>query len=290
MPLCAKFEAVDVMFETFEVAAEALLHKTCDVLVSKKVRFVIVGGWSPYLRGGKSGLQHPGTRDVDVLFDDEDRDVIEDAIKTMLSDGFHASAKHEFQLLRPLQVGDRKFVFNVDFMHPSEQRLHPELMADIFDLGVPDSSDPSGRRWIKSIVFQSARIVFDQGLYSYVDREGVDTDGSKKTTTIPLLNEAGLVLSKLNSVKQAKRPRDSFDIFYVLGGPKGHAAARQVRQLANDFDEIGEQVESLVRWLDANSSIFDRNVSRYTGNYGVRDFSSFVKAMLLADAPQSDGL
>lgn len=268
------------MFKTFEMAAEALLHTTCSTLQSRKVNFVIVGGWSPYLRGGLCSLAHPGTRDVDVLFTDGDRIVVEDAIRAMLSEGFCASAKHNFQLLLPLKVGGRDFVFNVDFMHPSEQIDNPELLEDIFDLGVPDSSDPTGKRWMKSIIFQSATIVFGKRLFSDVVREGLNVQGNRVTSCIPLLDEAGLILSKLNSVKIAKRPRDAFDIFYTLAGPNGAVAGERITQLAGEIEEVKEQIQSFRRWIDIKAHIFDGNVERYMSVGSNERPSAVVERML----------
>jgi len=114
-------------------------------LNSKQINYVIAGGWVPVLRGGVHGLQHPGTRDVDVLFNDS-LEHMNLAVTALIEAGFHPSAKHEFQVLLPINVQERTFVFNVDIMHPSEQQQAPGMFADIFDLGVNDAYDPTGKR------------------------------------------------------------------------------------------------------------------------------------------------
>ena len=251
------------MFSTLEAAAEALLLTTCKILRESNVEFVIVGGWSPFLRKSNSSIVHPGTRDVDVLFKDKDIKMLQEGIKNMLADGFMASAKHEFQMLRPINVDSQEFIFNVDFLHPSEQRAKPELLSDIFDLGVPDASDPSGKRWVKSIVFQPAQIVFERKLFSPITLNGSSVTGEVLHECIPLLNEAGLVLSKLNSVKQEKRPRDSFDIFYILIGENGREATNTITSLKNSIEEIDDQLTSFKNWLLKKAHVFDDNVNRY---------------------------
>jgi len=267
------------MFETLEAAADALLLTTCNSLRNNEVEFIIVGGWSPFLRKGAKNLHHPGTRDVDVLFKDEDLTGMRRAMKNMLSAGFKASAKHEFQMLISISVDTREFIFNVDFMHPSEQCKNPELLSDIFDLGVPDSSDPTGRRWIKSIVFQPAKLVFQHELFSTFEHCGLDVYGESLSEKIPLLSEAGLVLSKLNSVKLVKRPRDAFDIYYVLAGPNGSAAADTIKMLANEIDEVQEQVRAFLCWLDGKAHVFDNNVYRYAQTTDKQP-SVFVNSLL----------
>ncbi len=197
----------------------------------------------------------------------------------MLNSGFKLSAKHEFQMLLNITVDAREFIFNVDFMHPSEQRDNPELLSEIFDLGVPDLSDPTGRRWFKSIVFQPAKLVFQRKLFSTFKHSGLDIYGSNLSENIPLLSEAGLVLSKLNSVKQVKRPRDAFDIYYVLAGPNGSAAADTIKMLANKIDEVQEQVRAFLCWLDDSAHVFNENVRRYA-QIDDGQPSAFVKSLL----------
>jgi hypothetical protein len=69
-------------------AARALLVEACTVLNERKVEYVIAGGWVPVLRGASDGiLQHPGTRDVDVLFND-DRGAVKSAVELLLASGF----------------------------------------------------------------------------------------------------------------------------------------------------------------------------------------------------------
>jgi hypothetical protein len=254
------------MFETFEAAARALLLTTCQVLNESSVEYTIVGGWVPVLRGGRQDLFHPGTRDVDVLLSNRDPSVVKIAAEKLLDRGFTPSAKHEFQLLRQVRVGERDFLFNIDLMHPAEQTANPELFSDIFDLGAPDSNDPTGKRWLKSIIFQSAHVVFDRALWSHLEVDGLDLEGQRKAVRLPLLNEAGLILSKTKSVQQAKRPRDAFDIYYVSTGPGGAQAAATIQTLVGEIEEIADQVKTLQIWLSSpeNSKVFDRNVRRYS--------------------------
>ena len=252
------------MFTTIESAARGLLLSTCATLNSKHIRYVIAGGWVPVLRGGVEGLQHPGTRDVDVLFNDS-LDHMNLAVTALLETGFRPSAKHEFQLLLPIKVQDRTFVFNVDLMHPSEQQHAPGMFADIFDLGVNDAYDPTGKRWIKSIIFPSSRIVFNEHLWSALAETGIDAQGSDRTVNIPLLNEVALILSKIGSIQHKKRTRDGFDIYYVLCGKNRREIAASLRDLVAKYDQVREDVRLLRDWIRKHGDLFDKNVSMHAG-------------------------
>lgn len=165
------------VFDSFEDAAKALLLSTCATLNSTKVEYLIVGGWVPVIRGGAPNLQHPGTRDVDVLFTDDDVERVEPAYEALLNAGFIPSAKHEFQLLRGLEIGKTTFIFNVDLMHRAIQEDSPEILIDISDFGLKDPSDPSGKRWAKSIIFPGAEAIFTSHLWSSVQIGGKDLTG-----------------------------------------------------------------------------------------------------------------
>ena len=195
-----------VVFKDFDEATLALLLSTCAVL-NNRIEYVIAGGWVPILRGSLDRIKHPGTRDVDVLFND-DKVKIREAALQLLNVGFLPSAKHEFQLLRRMTVGARNFVFNIDLMHPSEQRMDPSLFEDIFDLGISDAYDPTGKRHLKSIAFPSAAIVFEQKLWSSITISGRDIEGQMTTQQVSLLTEEGFVLSKVESVQNPKRTRE----------------------------------------------------------------------------------
>ncbi len=207
---------------------------------------------------------------MDVLFND-DREAIRNAVECMLQNGFILSAKHEFQLLRTLRVASREFVFNVDLMHPLEASANSEMFQDILDLEIRSDYD-GNRPKVKSICFPSSAIIFEQNLWS---------DGIATSCTVPLMDEAGFILSKAISVKQQKRPRDAFDIYYVLANPKRSHISAKLVQLGRTFPQVSEQLEHLRRFLTENQRIFDANVAKYLGNYSPAVApSEYVRTML----------
>jgi hypothetical protein len=247
------------MFVSIDAAARGLLVTTCEALNAREITYVVAGGWVPLLRGGASGLCHPGTRDVDVLF--RDKDGVREATGALLNEGLVYSGKYEFQMMLPVAVSDQEFIFNVDLMYQDEQQ--PELYADIFQLGVLDAYDPTGKRWVKSIAFPSAGIVFEQALWSNIRENGPDVSGSRRETLIPLLDEAALILSKMSSVRNDKRTRDAFDIYYVLFGPQQTSICDTLRELRGLYPDLNFQINNFAGWVLANSARFDRNVARH---------------------------
>jgi hypothetical protein len=190
------------------------------------------------------------------------------------------SAKHEFQLLKVLQVGSREFVFNIDLMHPAEASSRPEMFQDILDLGISDNYDENSPK-VKSICFPSSAIIFEQNLWSMVKVAATDFDGKHFECDVPLMDEAALILSKADSVKQAKRARDAFDIYFLLAGPAGPTIAKKLKALSTSFPQVSEQLNLLRKFLDDNPDRFDKSVLTYLVENSVSAKPSEYVRMLL---------
>jgi hypothetical protein len=202
-------------FDSMQAAVQALLVDVTSFINSTGHSYLIIGGWSPVLRNTTSCV-HPGTRDIDILFADANvRDTLADVISGLLKRGYKVSAKHDFQLLRVINVQGHELVFNVDLLHPSETVKNPEMMVDHFDLGITDR-DLGDSKHIKSIVLPSSQLLFLEGFYDKFDLEAQNLAGDKEQVSFPLLGLAGLILSKCESVKAPKRPRDAFDILVAI--------------------------------------------------------------------------
>ena len=61
----------EFVYDDLLSAAKALLVEVCHALNLLEVRYVVVGGWSSFLLNATE-IVHPGTKDVDILFDDGD--------------------------------------------------------------------------------------------------------------------------------------------------------------------------------------------------------------------------
>jgi hypothetical protein len=92
-------------------------------------------------------------------------------------------------------------------------------------------------------------------------------NGMATSCAVSLMDEVGLVLSKAISVKQQKRPRDAFDIYYVLANPNGSHISAQLIQLGQKFPQVSEQLAHLRRYLTESQLTFDAYVAKYLGKY-----------------------
>lgn len=243
-------------------AARGILIDACSTLATINLDYVVAGGWVPYLRAKGNRFVHPGTKDVDLLFNDEP-ERISAAVKQLLGTGYALSAKHDFQLLKEVIVGGQRFVFNVDLMHPAEAEKQPDLFQDIFDLGVYDDYDRKKTHIVKSIVFPSSRIVFDESLWSQIDVTATLPNGEVQTFPIPLMDEAALILSKCVSVKEKKRRRDAFDIFFVLSGSNRKSIIAKLKKMASDFPQVSDQLAELRSFIKNEPDKFNAHVLDY---------------------------
>lgn len=249
-------------YENIMQANRSILVEACTIMNAAQVEYVVVGGWVPYLRITDHVLQHPGTRDVDLLFN-SDFDQVRGAVSVFLDAGYVPSAKHPFQLLKKLTVQGQELIFNVDLMYPAEPDVDDDMFHDIIDLGVPIASHSSETHAIKSIAFLSADVIFQQSLWAKVDVEAVLPDGKNAKCAVPLMDERGLILSKCESIKGIKRGRDSFDIYFALSGPSGVHVASAISELVQTIPGASTHIDSLKEFLTQHPTLFNRRVAKY---------------------------
>lgn len=249
-------------YENIMQANRSILVEACMIMNAAQVEYVVVGGWVPYLRITDHVLQHPGTRDVDLLFN-SDFDQVKDAVPIFFDAGYIPSAKHPFQLLKKLTVQGQEFVFNVDLMYPAEPTVDDDMFHDIIDLGVRVANHSSETQAIKSIAFLSADVIFQQSLWTNVDVEAVLPDGKNAKCAIPLMDERGLILSKCESIKGIKRGRDSFDIYFALSGASGVNVASAISELVQNVPGARTHIDSLKEFLTQQPTLFNERVAKY---------------------------
>jgi hypothetical protein len=263
-------------------ASKELLVEVSALLTGAGAEFVVVGGWSPYLLNSTEH-KHPGTKDVDILFSDGAAEGgLEQFVSLLLKNGFMPSAKHDFQLLKPILVNGHELVFNVDLLHPSESLKNPELFTDHFDLHILDG-DLEKTKHVRSIVLPSSEILFREGFRQELE---VVAPLTKKSTLVPLISSAGVILSKCESVHLVKRPRDSFDIYIALisAGAKRIASAISPYK---ELDGVRHMLESLGSFVAKKSDTsvelfeFDLRVSKYVSE-DINPLPSVEIARLLA--------
>ena len=164
-------------FETVQEAAKALLVDAVRCVAKTAHRFAVVGGWSPVLLNAGE-IPHPGTADVDLLFEEgATTNSLQEVVRTLLDSGFYPSAKHAFQLIRPAIVAGQTLYYNVDLLHPSEALpafpSDSDMFVDHIQLEIPLGTAAAGLYRGKSIaaphsgfVFKGERIVDHSVEYS----------------------------------------------------------------------------------------------------------------------------
>ncbi len=246
--------------DNIQEGAKILLTDTAKILNENAVNYIIVGGWSPYLLNS-TAIRHPGTKDVDILFENAYKpEELKEIISKFIDAGFILSAKHDFQLFKKIPVRDFEFIYNIDILHPSETTWETEIFIDHIELDVPKDEFQDENFKMKSIMLPDSNFLFD-GHYSKYEL----TDSIK----INLMNELGCLLTKSKSVNIAKRFRDSLDIFLAI---------HQCR----DYDNL---ISSTLE-LKAN------NLAVYNSLYGIREAfennSLFLNTQRYTDITKND--
>jgi len=244
-------------------ASKGLLVDAISLLERVHINFIVIGGWCPLLRNTRHDIPHPGTKDVDILFKDADiPGQLQEVVREFLDAGYVLSAKHDFQLLFPLDVQGQTLVFNIDLLHPSEGKNNPEVFVDHFEFDFCENEGLRNTQKVKSIVLPSSAVLFD-GFHNMLSLTARRPSGVCATVKFPLLNEAGLVLSKCQSVKSRKRERDSFDLFLVLSQANVSSTIKQLGDLYRRNEGLRTLIDDLQSYLEANGPEFDRRVQRF---------------------------
>lgn len=220
--------------------ARQLLSESLHIIEKKLDQVVVVGGWGPYLRHTEV---HPGTKDVDILFTVNDSvSDIRKIIEKFLQNGFYISAKHDFQLCKAIKMGEHTYIYNVDLLHPTEGIVNKVDFVEIMDLDVTDQGIKV--KPIRSINIQYGDVITSEKLFESITFED---------KSFNVLDGAGIVISKLNSCHNKKRPRDIFDIYLSL-------------KEENTFEKI-EYLRRVSPLLDKNFEKYLKRIDKYWETY-----------------------
>ena len=234
-------------YSDIQTGALGLLYETTSLLNALKAKYIIVGGWSPYLLNS-GAILHPGTKDVDVLFDGAyEKGTLKEVINNFLENGFILSAKHDFQLFKSIKVSGQDFVYNVDLLHPLETIKPKDIYVEQIDLNIPADKYQSRTFKMKSIALPSSQSLFDGNIISNYDLKIETKDGETLNQKIPLMGELGTLITKSQSVSKEKRYRDSFDIYLTI-------------KQSRNFDDLIASINKLKK----------ANINTYNTLYGIR--------------------
>jgi hypothetical protein len=204
-----------MIFESMEQARLALLCNAVGVASSSGESFAVVGGWSPFLLNS-TPIRHPGTADVDLLFaEGVTPGRLKRVYELFLEADYHPSAKHPFQLIQIMKVGREELAFNIDILHPSEQTRR-DLFADHIELPVPITPFLQQNLKMKSIAVPASRFIFAYHRIAIVSVKQTAPSGEEIGTPVPVIDEAGLIITKSYSFRNPKRNRDLYDIYLAI--------------------------------------------------------------------------
>jgi len=258
-------------------AAQGLLGEAVTIVRGANLPFAVVGGWAPYLRNA-TPIAHPGTKDVDLLFEKGAQSgALQDVVRRFISNGYIPSAKHEFQILRELNVSGSAFMFNVDLLHPEEESKNPDLFVDHLQLPVPSREYCSDRYFVKSIMIPKASFIFD-GHFSHSQVQCELPSGRTCTVEVPLISETAVIITKAGSCKSPKRQRDAFDIFVTIAQSVDyHSLVNSFLCLKRDNRDVYNTVYAIKKAVASNS--FVENSCRYLPASSI-DFRAGVNGSL----------
>ncbi len=206
------------MYRDKLTACQGILGESVEIAQSTGLPFAVVGGWSPFYLNNPAGL-HPGSKDVDLLFSEAvEVKGLAKVVERFLARGYLPSAKHDFQLLRVVDGGNGRFVFNVDFLHPKESTVPPgeSLFVDHLELPFPESEFIKEQHFVRSIALPSSQFIFD---FKRIAQKSVRcrfVDGREAEVTVPLADEAAILVTKSESMRGSKRPRDPLDVYLAI--------------------------------------------------------------------------
>lgn len=257
-----KNEMTDTKYPSVLDASRGLLLDAVRVARKADTEFCVVGGWSPYIRNA-APIPHPGTKDVDLLFKKGAKSgELSGVIHAFLDAGYLVSAKHQFQLLRRLNVNGKPLIFNVDFLHPLETTQAAELMVDHMDLDVLECREREEGLRMKSIALPASDFVFDGHVVNAVVSAVDPTTGNEEDVNVPLIDEVGVFITKFQSVMQPKRPRDAFDIFVSLTqSADQEATLAGICALRARYEGIDKLARCFLKFLKKDT--FEKNVCRF---------------------------
>ena len=109
-------------------------------------------------------------------------------------------------------------MFNVDLLHPKESTMPrgESLFVDHLELPMPESEFIRQHHFVRSIALPSAQFIFDFDRIAQKSIRCRFVDGQEAEVTVPLADEAAILVTKSESMRGNKRPRDPLDIYLAI--------------------------------------------------------------------------
>lgn len=244
------------------VAAERVLLELWTILAGFADAMTLVGGSAPpLLTGSRPDDPYVGTLDVDLVVDPISvPDEVYRTIAELLRERGYVQMDQPFRWLRSVTVGERSIDVEVDLLAPATPR------SGVGHRHERIGGEPLARR------IEGAELVRS----GHVEREitGELPDGRRHRIAVRVATPAALVILKALAMGQRDKPKDAYDIDYVLryigveevaAGVQEFGAVEPVRKaldvLAERFssmDAIGPTSVALYRRLPLGGAEADQ--------------------------------
>lgn len=186
------------------VAADRVLLELWTILAGFADAMTIVGGSAPpLLTGHRAEDPYIGTLDVDLVVDPVSvPDDVYRTIAELLRERGYVQLDQPFRWLRSVTVEDRSIDVEVDLLAPVTPRSRTGHRHERIG-GAPLARRTDGAELVRT---------------GYVEREiaGVLPDGRRHRVAVRVATPAALVILKALAMGQRDKPKDAYDIDYVL--------------------------------------------------------------------------
>lgn len=221
------------------VAAERVVLELWTILAGFADAMTIVGGSAPpLLTGDRPEDPYIGTLDVDLVVDPISvPDEVYRTIAELLRERGYVQLDQPFRWLRSVRVDGRSIDVEVDLLAPATPR------AGVGHRHERIGGEPLARRTEGAELVRSG----------HVDREitGVLPDGRSHRVAVRVATPAAFVILKALAMGQRDKPKDAYDIDYVLR----HIGVEEVAGGIQEFGEVEPVKKAFVVLAERFSSI-----------------------------------
>lgn len=224
---------------TAVVAAERVMLELWTVLAGFADAMTIVGGSAPpLLTGDRPDDPYVGTLDVDLVVDPISvPDEVYRTIAQLLRERGYVQLDQPFRWLRSLTVDGRSIDVEVDLLAPITPR------SKLGHRHERVGGEPLARRTEGAELVRTA----------HVDREldGVLPDGRPNRVAVRVATPAALVILKALAMSQRDKPKDAYDIDYLLR----HVGVEEVAAGIMEFGQVEPVVKATAILVEKFRSI-----------------------------------
>lgn len=224
------------------IAAERVMLELWTMLAGFADAMTIVGGSAPpLLTGDRPEDPYVGTLDVDLVVDPISvPDEVYRTIAQLLRERGYVQMDQPFRWLRSVTVDGRSIDVEVDLLAPATPRSGSAHRHERI------GGEPLARRTEGAELVRTA----------HVDREivGILPDGRRHRVAVRVATPAALVILKALAMGQRDKPKDAYDIDYVLrhigveevgAGIQGFGAIEPVKKALSVLAEMFDTIDAI---------------------------------------------